>query len=518
VSEHSTLDDAGQRRLGAYTYLTGHADTPTYLAIMRVFAQSLVTDFSATDITGRLHDGGIDLEVDVVEERLRSLVGWGNLLPSPREVRVTSIADYQRQRARYQLSKLGAQVQAQAETILAATEGVQEVTRELLGIVARDLGALADLAGALGGVRSAAGETVAELVTSSFVSFSNFASQIREFYASLGNLLARFDLDPAEFDGFKVVLIDYIEVVVGDVDRYSPRIEAALTRLAPAVPDIVAVVDDPRFAALREVSGTGDSSRAPGRTVTDWQELRRWFDQNHPNAGARELRAATRRAMTALLANLKRLNAAAAGDGSQRRDLLRLAGWFNEADSDTAHALYDAAFAMHGVRHLGGIPDVTDVLATTSWWTGPKVDVPVSLREHGDRTARGRHTPAADHSAQRARLAAERAAEAERRRAAAAELLAISDRLDRIRLTPGALAVLTELVTHALAQATPTATDIIGSAPDTEIVCTFHRRPGVTTRIQSQIGDLTIVDGTITISAANADSADIDDAQIGAPA
>lgn len=88
--------------------------------------------------------------------------------------------------------------------------------------------------------------------------------------------------------------------------------------------------------------------------------------------------------------------------------------------------------------------------------------------------------------------------------------------------TPTYLAIMRvfaqSLVTDALAQATPTATDIIGSAPDTDIVCTFHRRPGVTTRIQSQIGDLTIVDGTITISAANADSADIHDAQIGAPA
>ncbi|MFN8063148.1 MAG: TIGR02677 family protein [Vicinamibacterales bacterium] len=510
------LDADGRRRLGAYTYLTGQADTPSYVAIMRVFTRSLMTDFSATDVGAKLAEQGLVLDTDVVEQRLRNLVDWGNLLPSPREVRVTSIADYQRQRARYQLSKLGGQVHAQAEVILAATEGVQEVTRELLGIVARDLAALADLARSAAGIRGAAAEHVAELVTTVFVSFASFASQIREFYASLGNLLARFDLDGDEYDGFKTVLIDYIDVVIGDVDRYSPRIEASLTGVDAAVDDIVALLDDPRFAALRDASGTtGDAGRAPGRTRADWTDLQHWFDPNHPSAGVRELRAATSRALSALLANLKRLNAAAAADGSQRRDLLRLAAWFDRADTGAAHALYDAAFGMHGVRHFAGIPNNAEVPATTSWWTGPKVDVPVSLREHGDRTARGRHTPAADHSAQRARLAAERAAEAERRRAAAVELLAAGDRLDRVRISAAALGVLTELLTNALSQADPTTTEVTGTAPDTEVVCTLHRRPGVLTRIHSQIGDLTIHDALLSVAATSERSAL---ASVGAPA
>lgn len=487
-------------RLDAFTYLTA-PEVATYVAIMRIFTRSLLTDFAAADLASRLAATGITIDPDAVESRLQKLVTWGNLLPSPREIRVTSIAEYQRQRARYQLSKLGGQVHEHAEAILAATDGVQEITRELLGIVARELTRLAEIATQPGGLQGADTTTIAEHVSTTFVSFASFASQIRDFYASIGNVLARFDLSAGEYNGFKQVLLDYLDIVNEDIDRFSPGIEAVLSRLAPFIVDIVARLDDPHFRALAGSNGTIGVDRAPGRSVADWDELRRWFDPIEPTAGVRELRAATSRALAALLANLKRLNAASLGDSSLRRDLLRLATWFEGAEADVAHALYDATFAMHSARHLSGWPPDGEVPATTSWWKGPIVDVPVSLREHGDRTPRGRHTPAADHSEQRARLLADRAAEDERRSAAAAELLAVGDRLAAVVLSAGALSILAGLLANALAATVPSEAEAEGTAPATGLKCTFFRHAGLTTVIRSTVGDLTISGGRVTIAA-----------------
>jgi hypothetical protein len=137
-------DDAGQLasssldRLSAYTYLTV-PDRETYLAIMRVFATTLLADLSAHDVAERL--GGA-LSADSVAAKLDSLKNWGNLLPSSRPVKASSIREYHRVRSRYQLSPLGERVQRQADEVLATAEAAREVSREMLGLVARGLGEL----------------------------------------------------------------------------------------------------------------------------------------------------------------------------------------------------------------------------------------------------------------------------------------------------------------------------------------------------------------------------------------
>jgi len=84
---------------------------------MRLFVGALLAERSAHDLVER----GIDLPVAAIDQRLRYLEQNGNLLASPREVRVTSIAEYQRQPARYTATSLGVRVHRQVEEVLAAT-------------------------------------------------------------------------------------------------------------------------------------------------------------------------------------------------------------------------------------------------------------------------------------------------------------------------------------------------------------------------------------------------------------
>jgi hypothetical protein len=79
------------------------------------------------------------------------------------------------------------------------------------------------------------------------------------------------------------------------------------------------------------------------------------------------------------------------------------------------------------------------------------VDVPVSLRERGDRAARGRTSRVPDPGMDIARLQEEAAQELAARRTAGSELAAVGA-LDGARLTPAARDLLLELVSMALAK------------------------------------------------------------------
>lgn len=480
-------------RLRLYGYASA-PEAPTYVAIMRLFVGALLAEWSAHDLAER----GIDLPIEVIEERLRYLEQHGNLLTSPREVRVTTIAEYQRQPARYTATSLGVRVQRQVEEVLAAAGGAREVPRELLAAVANRLAELATRATtALG---RADPTELAEQVATVFLQFEAFASSVTDFYSYVGSVLARADLDDDEWIGFKHLLIDYLETIVESVTRHSATIRRALDRLRPALPmllDRIAAAD-PAGERLRAASPGGEGvERVRGRSMDDWLELQVWFgDGDDREAGAQKLRAAAVRAVGALLQNVKRMNSASSRETSLRRHFLRLAGWFDDATPEEAHVLFTSAFALYGARNLGVSldADVADALpATASWWTAPPARVPVSLRERGDRTPRGRVSPVADNRVQKERLVEERRRLADERDRAVDELLAVGNRLDEMRLSGPAFQVLLELLAQATAQFGPDLAGATAALVDAEVVLRVEPFEGTMT-LRSVLGSL-VIDG-----------------------
>jgi len=491
------MSDMGERavleaeRLRLYAYATA-PEASSYVSIMRLFVEALLAEWSAHDLAGR----GLDLPVDLIEQRLRYLEQNGNLLASPREVRVTSIAEYQRQPARYTATSLGVRVHRHVEEVLAASGGAREVPRELLGAVAHRLTQLAALSPA--DIAAADPSELAEAVSTVFLQFETFAGAVTDFYSYVGSVLARADLDDEEWLGFKALLLDYLETIVESVTRHTGVIRLALDRLEPAVALIVerAAAADPTLEKLRDASPGGEGvERARGRAVGDWTELRAWFGAAGDRAsGAHQLRAAAVRAVGALLANVKRMNAASSRETSLRRHFVRLAGWFDAATPDGAHVLYTSAFALYGARHLGVTldPEVGEALpATTSWWRAPAAPVPVSIRERGDRNPRGRVVRVADHRAQKERLAAERRRDAERRGEAVRELLGAGDRLDEVRLSGPALQVLLELLAQATARLGPDLESASAGLVDADVLLWLEPSAGGTT-VRSAVGDLAV--------------------------
>ncbi len=478
-------------RLRLYAYAT-MPEAATYVAIMRLFVGAILAEWSARDIAER----GIELPLDIIDERLRVLERHGNLLASPREVRVTSIAEYQRQPARYSATSLGVRVHRQVEEVLAAAGGAREVPQELLAGVARRLASLA--AQSPGELAATPPAVLAETVSTIFLQFETFAAAVTDFYSYVGSVLVRADLDDDEWLGFKHLLLDYLETIVESVGRHTASIRVALGTLAPHAPLLVerVIAADPAAEALRAASPGGEGvERARGRAVEDWAELREWFGAgNGRSSGATQLRTAATRAVGALLANVKRMNAASSRETSLRRHFLRLAGWFDAATPEEAHVLATSAFGLYGARHLG-VPldaEIAEALpATTSWWQAPAAPVPLSIRERGDRNPRGRLVKVADHQAQKERLVAQRRREATQRRDAIAELLAVGDRLHEARLSAPALHVLLELLARATARFGPELAGTSAGLVDADLVLWVEPAAGANT-LHSAVGDLTI--------------------------
>ncbi|WP_415937964.1 TIGR02677 family protein [Streptomyces sp. 039-1] len=523
-------DEEARRRLNAYTYLSA-PERLEHVAIMRVFCGTLLADLAVPDIMAKLRQAGASaagLDADTLTVRLEQLVQWGNLLRSSHTVNASSISEYQRSRSRYQLSKLGERIQRDADGVLAEADAAREVSNELLALVERGLRELADLVTEPGGVEPQDG---LERISTLFVQFTEFADSIRDFYAYLGQVLSRYDLDSAEYQGFKELLLDYVEAITEDVAFRAPRISAALGTLWPHIPALLDRLDSHAqgltgLSTQAQAQAQGESrpdvriQRSRGREFADWEGLRGWFS-NTDGQGSQvdQLRDATLRALQSLLANAKRMLRSATGEMSRRKDLLRLARWFDEAAPRDAHDIAVAAFGLYGARHLG-IPPATDevVPAYTSWWTGPVVEVPVALRERGSRAQRGRASAVEDHSAQKQLLREAARQRAAARAAAADELRSASGRFAEVRLTSAALGLLLELLATALGNAQlsrPVSTDgertavfdlDSASSEDAElrIRLTVRRTAGTRTVLYSADGDLLLDDLELDIGRTSA--------------
>jgi uncharacterized protein (TIGR02677 family) len=432
-------------RHGLFRYLTAD-ETADYLAIMDLFSATLLTDLSAAEVTTQLAEHGLTIDRDVVEARCKQLVAWGNLVPSLRDAKVSTVAEYIRSRSRYQVSKLGGRLHREAVAILHASDGAREVARELLGQIVQSL----DRILAMLDCSEIDADALAGEVTTVFGNQRLFTDSIRDFYAYLAGILSRYDLGGEEYAHFKELLLVYIDLITADVNRHAPAVSHRI--------GLVLKLIDPLLAALARLPGLTlpdgtPVERAQGRTRSDWEELAYWYDATHGASGPEQLRAAAGQALGQLITNAKRLLDSSGTGFSRRADFLRLARWFSAADDEDAHRLYAAAFGAYPSRHLLFGPDEPDPRTgpTTSWWDSDPVHVPVSLRERGDRAMRGRTSRVPDPTADRLRLIAEARRETEQRQAAAAEL-ALTGSLHRATISPAARNLLLDLVADLLAR------------------------------------------------------------------
>ncbi|WP_154769099.1 TIGR02677 family protein [Nakamurella alba] len=472
-------------RQDLFRYLTA-SESAEYVAIMELFSATLLVDLSPAEVAQAVSDTGTDLTVQIAEARCRQLVEWGNLTPAPRDARVNTVADFWRARSRFQISKLGGRTHRAVMEVLQAAEGAREVARELLGQIVNSLDRIAQ---ALDQPEQAHPDAVAGMVTSVFNDHQLFSDSARDFYAYLSGVLSRFDLVDEEYTQFKRLLLDYVDLINADVNRHAPAIAARLTDLQARLDDLLNILNKVRGLDIEAVD------RGRGRSRSDWEELAIWYGADGSGSGADQLRAAAGVALGQLISNAKRMLDTSGVGYSRRADLLRLARWFDTAETDDAHRLFAAAFIAYPARHLALGPEEPDprIGPTTSFWTAPAVDVPVSLRERADRAIRGRSSRVPDPAADRRALAQQAEREAEERRSAAVELSA-AGRLHGSRLSPAARDLLLDRLSWMWSQH-------LDEAVDDELGLVIRAREGADTVVHSEDGDVTVEGFALTAAA-----------------
>lgn len=475
-------------RLNLYRYV-GADNASEYIELMRLFTGTLLTDLSAAEAHEALLrvSPATTLTADDVENRCRQLEAWGNLVRSVRDARVATVNEWLRSRSRYQVSKLGGRVHRQVDEVLAASDGAREIARELLGGTVQTLERILTHLD----VEPVDADAVASDVTTVFNNQRLFSESATDFYAFVQGRISRYDLGGPEYAAFKTMLLAYVDLISADVSRHAPAVASLLEQIDSRLDRLLATLD-----TLPGLTGPDGevAERSPGRARSDWADLTAWYTGRRGRSGPDQLRGAADQALGQLIANAKRMVAAAGTGVSRRADLLKLATWFDEADGPTAHRIFDAAFGAYPARHLIGGPEEDNgrAGATTSWWDSDPVDVPLSLRERGDRTARGRSSRVPDPGFDREFLLAEAQAEADRKRAAAAELAAAGD-LDGAHLTPAARELLLDRLADLIAIDQALTGPATSTDTDTNLLVTATPIEGRTV-IHCTDGDLTIHD------------------------
>jgi uncharacterized protein (TIGR02677 family) len=470
-----------------FRYLGGD-EWAEYRAILHVFADTFFAEFAPEEVTERLSET-FAFDVATVADRLESLRRWGNLTVSSSTGTPSSLADYYRRRSRYLITREGQQVHDAVEGVLSRVDEVRDVS---VGRLTDMLEGLRDLVGA--DLASAPSDRVAQLVRAVFDAHERFTDEITHFFAAINQWQRRYDLTTEEFAFFAGVLVTYVSDRLHEIERRSRPIAAALGALESDIIHLASATHQ-GLAAQVEAAGLDEYiavRRAAGSTVAEWQHLADWF-VSRPGRPARidQLREDAVRAVRTLTLNLNRLSRVGLGGSSRRRDFLHLASLLDQSTEIQPDRLINAAMGLFPASHYGALAQDTDdrVPATTSWWTAPQAVVPVSLRERGDLTPRGRSSPIADRSEAQATVRLRRELELARSRRIDAELASLES-VDGALVSHDALRRLQELITRCVTLASVHAHEI--QLIDGSLTCSIARVTGCTTSISSPEGRLTV--------------------------
>ena len=281
-----------------------------------------------------------------------------------------------------------------------------------------------------------------------------------QFHLTLGEIMRSTDTSPETFLRYKNALLTHMTDFMAELDRYLPRLAAAIAAIDTVTIDTV-TIDTVSMNTV--TTGTGGeaavlvlAARADDRPFLSeedkrddwrrrWAALHAWFAAGPGAAGdsaalggvgaddqgaagesrAAGLRAATRAAVSGVIALLRQVTEAQRGGVNRSSQLRHLAEWvYATPDEPAAHALMTAAFNLRAARHLGGAHDDADqVSSRATWRDAPGVDISVTLFRRGKAPTPGVPQPARNNPAVKAALARRQAEQRAAERAAGRSLL-----------------------------------------------------------------------------------------------
>jgi uncharacterized protein (TIGR02677 family) len=360
-------------------------------------------------------DGGL-------REKLDALAEDGMVHRLEDASRAGSLARYRNRQSVYQFSELGYRAFAAVEDVLSARIRDANLSRLVFSDILDDLRALAAAAGRQDR------EQVYRRLSRLDTVLDDMSRRAAQFHLTLGEIIRSTDTSPGTFLRYKNALLTHMTDFMAELDRYLPRLAAAVAEAETA-----GGTQDPG-AMLRMAAEADERPFLTRDELLDdwrrrWAALRAWFSDNDTTADkesrAEGLRTATRAAVSAVIALLRQVTEAQRGGVNRSSQLRHLAGWvFSAPDEGAAYALMSAAFNISSARHLGGAHDDAEQISSRSaWWDAPGVEISVTLFRRGKAPTPGVPQPVRANPAIKAELRRRQAAERQAERGAAQRLL-----------------------------------------------------------------------------------------------
>lgn len=437
------LDGDERERLLALRAATGDnsAMHVAVLAALTEAAQAYRLQLRTTEIRSRLeHTEHLEVDERTVRASLDQLREWRcvDWVQDP-AIRARSIEEYVRRHELWELTPIGSATLRAIETILGASDEAGSLQRTMFRQVRTSLDQLVaavtddDAAGVYLHLRDLD------------LALGQLAANAREFYATINRIAREERLEDHVFLLYKDQLIAYLQSFHDDLVRNRALIAGQLSTM-----------DTEHRSSLLALAAEGDDSVGLFGPGSDWEQrwdgMLDWFVPGRAERSEVEALAdATTVAIRELLTLLRRLTEHATRPVNRAAELREMAAWFTRCESDgEAHTLFDAAFGLSPVDHLGlAVPDVETDGPFASWWDVDPVDVPLSLRAYGRRPARGATAKRRDYSAAKAMIEVEQAAEAARLADVTARLVSLD--LSRSRIGHDEWPTLLRMLDEALA-------------------------------------------------------------------
>ena len=375
-----------------------------------------------------LHDEAPRVDGGSLREKLDALAEDGMVHRLEDASRAGSLARYRNRQSVYQFSDLGYRAFMAVEDVLSARIRDANLSRLVFSDILEDLRGLAAAA------RAHDPEQVYRRLSRLDTVLEDMSRRAAQFHLTLGEIMRSTDTSPGTFLRYKNALLTHMTDFMAELDRYLPRLAAAVAQAQEAAGD------DAPDAMLRLAAQADERPFLSSDELLDdwrrrWTGLRVWFADPAGEASeaahvvtesrAEGLRTATRAAVSGVIALLRQVTEAQRGGVNRSSQLRHLAEWvFNAPDEDAAYALASAAFNIRSARHLGGAhDDAEQISARASWQDAPGVEISVTLFRRGKAPTPGVPNPVRANPAVVAELRRRQAGERQSERAAARSLL-----------------------------------------------------------------------------------------------
>lgn len=340
----------------------------------------------------RLPDAGVPAEVLLaslnLDERLAQLATWGTC--EAWQERAHTEADFLRNRYRYQLTEVGAELHRTAQRLEAEMGAGSTAALMAPGSLAERLEAtIAALSSHDAAAASVAYSQVQTTLENMAASASSWQSKLA---AALGGAP-----DESRVNRLLETILAYVEAWGSGIDAYSARIVAALPTLGGWDDDTWRALALARVQAAAP-EHTVAAAVAELRAMVDTLET--WFAG--PDPQSQRLRRQMRDAVAPVLRSHRTL-LAVGGTVSRRAELLRLARALEDAtDAAAAWQLWASATGLFSARHLRLEAPAIERASQTSTWDAPPAAVSRRLRQQGHRSMTGRTSRIPDMAVARA--------------------------------------------------------------------------------------------------------------------